>query len=136
MLIPATALVIVTSLQFVEVGKHRVVIEVNVPGRTAYQTVLGNAENLARAFKPDPVQIEIVCEGPGIQMLLKTGNPFAHRLEKLQSSTVHFCACSNTLRGMGLKKERLLPFVRVVDSGVAEVVRKQEDGWSYLKGAY
>jgi intracellular sulfur oxidation DsrE/DsrF family protein len=27
----------------------------------------------------------------------------------------------------------LLPFVTTVDSGVAEVVRKQEAGWAYLK---
>ena len=28
----------------------------------------------------------------------------------------------------------LMPFVTTVDSGVAEVVRKQEEGWSYIKG--
>jgi len=30
----------------------------------------------------------------------------------------------------------LLPFVTTVDSGVAEVVRKQEQGWSYIKSGF
>jgi intracellular sulfur oxidation DsrE/DsrF family protein len=38
------------------------------------------------------------------------------------------------MRKQNLTKEQLLPFAVTVDSGVAEVVRKQEAGWAYLKG--
>ena len=45
-----------------------------------------------------------------------------------------FAACENTMRKKKVTKEPLLPFVTTVDSGVAEVVRKQEEGWAYIKG--
>jgi intracellular sulfur oxidation DsrE/DsrF family protein len=34
---------------------------------------------------------------------------------------------------MSLKMEDLMPLATTGDSGVAEVVRKQEAGWSYIK---
>lgn len=33
-----------------------------------------------------------------------------------------------------MTKEELLPFAATVDSGVAELVRKQEEEWSDIKG--
>ena len=42
-------------------------------------------------------------------------------------------ACQNSMRDRNLKTEDLFPFVSQVDSGVAEIVRKQEKGWSYIK---
>jgi intracellular sulfur oxidation DsrE/DsrF family protein len=38
------------------------------------------------------------------------------------------------MRRLKLQKSDLFDFVVTVDSGVAEVVRKQEAGWAYLKG--
>ena len=38
------------------------------------------------------------------------------------------------MKKQNVTKDQLLPFVTTVDSGVAEVVRKQEAGWAYIKG--
>ena len=57
-------------------------------------------------------------------------------LNWLQNGGVVFAACSNTLRGFHIDVKQLIPGVLVVDSGVAEVVRRQEQGWAYLKGAF
>lgn len=113
---------------------HHIVIEVNAPGKTAYATVLGNITNLRKALAPDPVEIEVVCEGKGIDMLLKSG-PVATQIASSERNGVHFAACSNTMRFRKLDRKSLVSGVAVVDAGVAEVVRKQEAGWAYLKGA-
>jgi len=42
-------------------------------------------------------------------------------------------ACENMMRRQNVVKADLLPCVTTVDSGVAEIVRKQEAGWSYLR---
>ncbi len=115
--------------------RHRVVIEVNLPGAIAYNFVLNNVENMKKAFAPDPVEVEVVCHGPGLDMLLKS-NHIGTRLEKINSGGVVFAACANTIKGRHLDKGKLYSFARLVPSGVAEIVRKQEAGWSYLKGAY
>lgn len=114
---------------------HRVVVEVNVPGKTAYEIVLGNITNLRKALAPDPVQIEVVCEGRGVDMLLK-GGPVAKRIAAAQKQGVVFAACNNTLVYRKISRSGLLAGVVVVPAGVAEVVKKQEAGWSYLKGAF
>ncbi|HVT13054.1 MAG TPA: DsrE family protein [Fimbriimonadaceae bacterium] len=116
-------------------ASHRVVIEVNVPGTNAYGLILNNVENLRKAMAPDPVEVEVVCHGPGIDML-RIGNGLAKRMETLNKAGVVFAACANTIRGKHIDRKKLYSFVRVVPSGVAEVVRKQEAGWSYLKGAF
>ena len=54
-------------------------------------------------------------------------------MRKLADGGVAFVACENTMRKKKITKEQLLPFVTTVDSGVAEVVRKQEQGWSYIR---
>ncbi|WP_309717265.1 DsrE family protein [Armatimonas sp.] len=41
--------------------------------------------------------------------------------------------CENTMRGAKLGKRDLMPFVRTVSSAVGELVRKQTEGWAYLK---
>ncbi len=114
---------------------HRIVIELNVSGDMAYHTVLGNAEHLLKAFAPDPVEVEIVCEGRGLRMLLEKSGRVAARIQCDSKLGVQFRACGNTVKAMKLNPKELPAFVRVVDSGVAEVVRRQEAGWAYLKGA-
>ena len=114
---------------------HRVVIEVNVPGKQAYSIVLGNITNLRKALAPDSVEIEVVCEGKGVDMVLQS-SPVQRQVASAEKSGVRFAACNNTLRFRHIDPKKLILGVRVVDAGVAEVVRKQELGWSYLKGAY
>jgi intracellular sulfur oxidation DsrE/DsrF family protein len=113
--------------------KHRVVVEVNVAGPDAWNGILNNIENLGKAFAPDEVQIESVSHGKGLGLLLKTNTAMRERLEQAAARGVVFAACQNTMRHQHVTKEDLFPFVITVDSGVAEVVRKQEAGWSYLK---
>ena len=114
---------------------HRVVVEVNVSGLAAYGLILNNVENLRRAFAPEPVEVEVVCHGPGIDMLKANPNRFAKRITELNRLGIRFAACANTLKGRHIEIRQLFPFVKVVKSGVYEVVSKQEAGWAYLKGA-
>ena len=114
---------------------HRIVVEVNVPGKQAYEIVLGNIANLRKALAPDPVEIEVVCEGRGVDMLLQSG-PVTKRILSAEKQGVKFAACKNTLKFRRIDPKHLIKGVSIVPAGVAEVVKKQEQGWSYLKGAF
>lgn len=95
------------------------------------QAVLRNTANLIRALGPGAV-IELVTHGPGVELC--TGeNGLAAVLADLQSAGAAVCACANTLAARGLTAAALLPGVTVVDSGVAHLVRRQRQGWSYLR---
>lgn len=113
---------------------HRIVFQVSVNDSERWTGVLANAENLQKAFGPDSTQIEVVCFGRGLDMLLNTDAPLAARIAKDHAAGMAFAACRNTLRARNLAPADLLPAVTPVDSGVAEIVRKEEAGWAYIKG--
>lgn len=113
--------------------KHRVVFEVNVEGAEQWQGILNNVENLQQAFGHDTTDIEVVTHGKGLGLLLKTNEAMRERLQSISAAGVGFSVCENTMRRLKLKKEDLALFARTVDAGVAEVVRRQEAGWSYIK---
>lgn len=114
--------------------KHRVVFEVTVAGPEAWAGVLNNVENLRKAFGDEPTQVEVVAHGQGLGMLLPADNAAEQeRMKKLADAGVVFAACRNTMKRKNVTEKDLMPIAITVDSGVAEVVRKQEAGWSYLK---
>ena len=112
---------------------HRVVFEVTTESPEQWQAILNNVENLQKAFGKEFTEVAVVAHGKGLGLLKKADNPAAGRIATLASPTTHFLACENTMRRMQIKKEDLLPEAGTVDSGVAEVVRKQEGGWSYIR---
>ncbi|HQT31690.1 MAG TPA: DsrE family protein [Thiobacillus sp.] len=113
--------------------KHRVVFEVNVDGAEQWQGILNNVENVQKTFGNEPMEIEVVAHGKGLGLILKTNEAMRERLQSVSGTGVRFAGCENTMRRMNLKREDLMAFATTVDSGVAEVVRKQEAGWSYIK---
>ena len=115
-------------------NKHRVVFELTSEKSSEWEGVLNNVENLQKAFGQANTHIEVVSHGAGLGLLRNTNTVMAERLKKIAGTGVVFAACNNSMQKMKLSKQDLFPFVTVVDSGVAEIVRKQEAGWSYIKG--
>jgi intracellular sulfur oxidation DsrE/DsrF family protein len=113
--------------------KHRVVFQVVSEGDEQWDAVLGNVENLRTAFGAANTEVAVIAHGKGLGMLIAADNKHAERMRKLADSGVAFVACENTMRKKNVAKGQLLPFATTVDSGVAEVVRKQEQGWAYIK---
>jgi intracellular sulfur oxidation DsrE/DsrF family protein len=113
---------------------HRVVIQVQLDGEDKWQEVLTNIENLQASFGPGQVEVEVVAHGAGAGLVLAKNSALAERIAKLQQAGAGFAVCNRTCAKKGIKPEDLAPGVRIVPSGVAEVVLRQEQGWSYLKG--
>lgn len=112
--------------------QHRVVFEITSDDKEQWGALLNNVENLQKAFGPGKVQAEVVAHGKALGLLTKD-SIVKERVEKLADTGVVFAACENTMRRKGVTKEQLLPSATTTDSGVAEVVRKQAEGWAYLK---
>ena len=113
--------------------QHKVVLQMNVDGETSWNQVLGNARNIQTAFGEKNVRIEIVTYGKGILLMLKTNTAFEAQLKKAVESGIVIAVCQNSMRGRKVKSEDLFPFATEVDSGAAELVRKQEAGFAYLR---
>jgi uncharacterized protein len=114
--------------------KHKVVFELNAPAPSGWDQLFHNVDNVLKIFGADGVQVEVVFFGKGLRMLLKDNAQYAARLKEAADKGVNLAACQNSMRAAKITTEDLFPFASQVDSGVAELVRKQEAGWSYIKG--
>jgi intracellular sulfur oxidation DsrE/DsrF family protein len=113
--------------------KHRIVIDVATADAEAWSGILTNVANLRASFGAQQCSIEVVAYGKALGLLLRSNAALQERMANLAAGGVSFAACENTMRRAGVGKEELLPFASTVDSGVAQLVRRQESGWSYLK---
>jgi intracellular sulfur oxidation DsrE/DsrF family protein len=118
------------------VAKHRVVFHVNVADEERWQEVLTNVENVQKAFGADQVEIEVVAHGAGIGLVERKNVALRDRIGTIEKTGPVFAACTNTMKKKNLTADDLTAGVKIVDSGVAELIRRQEAGWTYIKLGY
>ena len=114
-------------------GMHRVVFELTSADKETWNSVLNNIENLRQAFGAQATDVMLVVHGKALGFLRSTNAEQSERMQKLAAAGVVFAACENTMKRQNVKKDELLKFAATVDAGVAEIVRKQEAGWSYIR---
>ena len=119
--------------QTAQPAKHHTAFQMSEP-EAEWAPLIAHVTNLMTAFEKDGgVEVEVVFFGDGINMLRRTNATFGESLKRLADRGVVMAACQNSMRARNIKSEDLMPFAVQVDSGVAELTRKQEAGWAYIK---
>lgn len=113
-------------------GKERLVMQVSDNDSGKWNLALNNAKNLQQAYGADKIDIEIVTYGPGVNML-KLDSTAANRIDEAKQSGVAIVACQNTMKNMKLTEADMLPNTSYVPAGVVEIVKKQRDGYAYIR---
>lgn len=113
-------------------ASHHVVFQISNGSAPMQELVLANAANVLKYFGPDKVQMEIVAFGPGLRLLLKN-NVHAKLIQSLHAEGVEFAACHNTMMKLHLTKADLNPVAHVVPGGVIEIMRRESEGWNYIR---
>jgi intracellular sulfur oxidation DsrE/DsrF family protein len=114
---------------------HKVVMQLNSADTATWSGVIGNIRNFQKVW-PGKVEIEVVVHGKALNFLVASKSHLIADVEAMSKKGVVFNACENTMNKYGIKKEMLINTVGSVPSGVAELVIKQEEGWSYLKTGF
>jgi intracellular sulfur oxidation DsrE/DsrF family protein len=78
------------------------------------------------------VEAEIDDYGPGIGKL-KGDSPVAKRIAAALKSGAKVVACENTMKGQKLVYADMLPDIGYVPAGVTELMKKQQQGWAYIR---
>jgi uncharacterized protein len=119
------------SAQNTEV-KHKVVVQLNTADTTAWSSTIGNIKNLQKLW-PGNLVVEVVIHGKALGLLVAAKTHLANEVIELSKANVQFLACENSMRKYHIDKSELLTIANTIPSGVAELILKQEAGWSYLK---
>lgn len=101
-------------------------------GEEAYaKRVFRNAANLLADTTVDPT-VTIVVNGGGIDHV-RSDAPTGDRVRELLGDGVEICVCRNTLEGTDYAVADLVDGIRLVSSAMAELTRKQGDGYAYIR---
>jgi len=112
--------------------RNRALFQVTDNDPARWNMILNNMTNLKEGVGSEGVEVELIAYGPGI-LMLKADSPVKHRIADAMKSGVHVNACQNTMTGMKLTPADMQPEIGYVPSGVVEVMKKQQQGWAYIR---
>ncbi len=110
--------------------KYKVVFHTDYQARI--DLGLENIENLL-ADLGESVEIELVANFEAITLLSRASNKYESKIADLAAKDVIFAACANTMRAHNLTKNDMLEVAIVVPSAVGELIKKQAQGWAYIR---
>ena len=122
-------------------GKQKAVYHINYGGgedSRAYKGAMRNIQNHINAVGAENLDVKVVLHGNGLGLLMeaKADDQLQTQVGSLKSQNVAFQVCNNTLKGRKISYENDLYDVweeDIVPSGVAELSRLQQMGYTYIK---
>lgn len=121
-------------------AETKVLFHLDSGRRTRMREVLEEARNLLQLYKSEhrPAEVEIIANGNGIDLLRLHHSPFAARIRALHEEypNLRFAACQDTINRLISEQNvhpHLLPEATIVPSGVAQIIRMQQHGWTYIR---
>jgi intracellular sulfur oxidation DsrE/DsrF family protein len=122
-------------------GKQKVVYHINYDGGEgdkAYMGAMQNVQNHINAVGAENLELVVVLHGNGLGLLMnaKSNEALQTRVASLKGQNVGFQVCNNTLEGRKISYNDDLYDVweqDIVPSGVAELSRLQQMGYTYIK---
>ena len=139
-LIGASVLAVSARAQAPEDGIHRLVLYISEADMAKMNGVLDVAANVSRHYSAigEEVEIEVVAFSDGLHMLRADSSPVKQRLTNFMQSMVNvtFDACGNTLDTMERNegaRPPLLEGVDMVQTGVAHLLQRSEEGWTLVR---
>ena len=122
-------------------GKQKVVYHINYdggPDSKKYKGAMRNIQNHINAVGAENMEIKVVLHGNGLGLLMQANqdDSLQGRVAELKGQNVGFQVCNNTLKGRKISYEDDLYDVwdtDIIPSGVAELSRLQQMGYTYIK---
>lgn len=116
-----------------DMDEHKVVMQLTSADTNVHKMMLRQIGNLLSAA-PN-TKVEVVCHANGINMLMTQQTKVQAKIAELKSKGVEFMACENTMREKKITREEMIPEAGYVKAGLLEIIKKQEQGWSYIRSA-
>ena len=111
--------------------QHKIVFDFTEADTSSFAIVIRHAKSIMDLT--GNARLEIVCHGPGLDMLVKNRTTVQKDIEDLIKLNVVFAACEVTMKRRGVDKSQLISKVITVPAAILEISSKEQDGWSYIK---
>lgn len=125
--------------------KLKLVVHINEPER--WPIALGNITNFLNDVGDGNAEVIVVANGAGVKGYAEPskaevqgeacviGGPAANlsTMRDLSRRGVIFAACSKALETQGIGPKEIPEFVKVIPAGMTEMVKRQMEGFAYIK---
>lgn len=118
----------------------RIVFHLTNSDQTLAGELLDEIERMLVAYRDDqrPLRVEVVSHSEGLDLLRESLSQHKGRIHELAGrfENLTFVACKNTIDRLRVEhgiEVKLIPDAEVIDSGVTHVVKRQKQGWSYIR---
>ncbi|GAA5100274.1 DsrE family protein [Wohlfahrtiimonas larvae] len=96
-----------------------------------WDRVIANVNNLLKEIDVSNAHIIVIANAQAVKGYLMPEKYHAFRNLVQQNVTLNIC--HNSMRGLDIQEHQLPDFVRIVSAAVMELVRKQHEGFAYIK---
>ena len=128
------------SILPVGINLGRVVFHISMAEERLADELLDQVELVLQSYARQGrrLKVEVVANNEGLRILQQGRSPVAERIRQLDDryQNLMFAACGSTLQRFRKDKGEqieILPQAVIVQSGVSFVVRRQKEGWAYIK---
>lgn len=113
--------------------KHKVVFHINESNK--WNVLLANVNNLIKDLGKDNIIIEVLANGASVVDFISNNknSEFINKMSNISEQGVNFSACRNSLIGNNIEENLIPNFITVVSAGVTELIKKQSEGYAYIK---
>ena len=118
-------------------GKVILHLDSGTPGK--FKSVLDYADALLTKAERQgkPIQLEIIANNRGLDLLRADLTPFAGRIQHMseQHTNLNFIACGQSVTRFTREGEEvmLIPQARVTSTAVDQIIGRLQQGWTYIK---
>ena len=114
---------------------YKVVFDIGEGGDAYFEKVIQKIANLSRDTRlAGKLDIHLVAHSPGIDFVsIAKNQPNAANIELLIKSGITVEACNNSLVGHKMTAKDIFKGVKVVESGIGQIVLLQNQGYAYFK---
>lgn len=128
-----TVFISLSALSFAQ-QKMKLVFDLSSEDTLSHAAIYRQINNVLVDI-PD-LQVEVVLHGQAVRYMLKDSSYFNSRIAIAKSKGVTLAVCNNSLRRLKIDPSQVKAEAIVVPSAVGELVRKQHDGWAYIKAGH
>ena len=116
-------------------NQHKIVFQFTNGHDTMQQKAfVKQLQNLSEHW-PD-ASYEVVVYNQGLELVMNEKSKFINEIKTLHQKGIRFVVCENTMKNRNISKEAFIPEVEYIKAGIAEIVERQEEGWTYIKGGF
>jgi intracellular sulfur oxidation DsrE/DsrF family protein len=113
---------------------HKIIFQLTTNDTMAHKALMKQLNNITTVAPT--TKIEIVCHGPGLEMLITENSIVHQKIKQLSAIGVSFIACEFSMKERNVPQDKIIPEAGYVKAGIIEIVTKQEQGWSYIKSGF